>query len=63
MNSHGASHEQELKKIEIGPGIPELPEEARKDLSTDQLSGYNMVVAIRSGVLLDRFASLQIQVL
>ena len=45
-------------KTDIGPDIPELPGEVRRDLSTDQLYGYNMVMAIRSGVLPDRFASL-----
>ena len=46
-------------KIDIGPDLPELPEEVRRDLSTDQLYGYNMVMAIRSGVLPDRLVNLK----
>ena len=38
-----------FKAINIGPGLPDLPEAVVDDLSTDQQYGYNIVNAIREG--------------
>ena len=38
-----------FKAIQLGPGLPELPQKIIDDLSTDQQYGYNMVMSIRAG--------------
>ena len=47
-------------KITVGPPLIYLPEDVSKDLSTDQFYGYMMVNAIRTGVLPERLAHLEI---
>ena len=49
-----------FKKIEVGKDLIDLTDEVRKDLSTDQKYGYEMVKAIRSGLLSDRLANTNI---
>ena len=49
-----------FKPITIGPELIELEDDVVKDLSTDQKYGYNMIKAIRSGILPDRLANLEI---
>ena len=51
---------QRFRKITIGPDLPELTDEARNNLSTDQRYGYDIVMAVRSGVLPDRLVNLVI---
>ena len=51
---------QRFRKITIGPDLPELTDEARNNLSTDQRYGYDIVMAVRSGVLPDRLVNLGI---
>ena len=46
--------------IRVGTDLIELDEEILKDLSSDQRYGYEIVKAIRSGVLPSRLANLQI---
>ena len=40
-----------FKKIDLGPGLIDLPDEVLSDLSTDQELSYKLVKAIRSGTL------------
>ena len=47
-------------KITVGPPLIYLPEDVTKDLSTDQFYGYMMVNAIRTGVLPEMLAHLEI---
>ena len=49
-----------FKPITIGPELIELEDDVVKDLSTDQKYGYNMIKAIRTGILPDRLANLEI---
>ena len=49
-----------FKPVSIGPDIPDLRKEVIADLSTDQYYAYMMVKAIRSGVLPERLAMLEI---
>ncbi|ESO08337.1 hypothetical protein HELRODRAFT_169148 [Helobdella robusta] len=47
-------------RITVGPPLIELKQSLINDLSTDQYYGYMIVNAIRSGVVPDRLANLQI---
>ena len=47
-------------KITVGPPLIQLSDEVIKDLSTDQFYGYMMSNAIRTGVLPERLAHLEI---
>jgi hypothetical protein len=49
-----------FKKITIGSDLIALPEDVRKDLSTDQKYGYDIVEAIRTGEVSQRLANLDI---
>ena len=49
-----------FKKISIGEDLIRLDDEILKDLSTDQKYGYEIVQAIRSGILPERLANLEI---
>ena len=49
-----------FSKIDVGPALPELTDNIIKDLSTDQFYGYMIIKAIRTGVLPDRVAHLEI---
>ena len=47
-------------RITVGPPLTHLPDDVLKDLSTDQFYGYMMINTIRTGVLPERLAHLEI---
>ena len=47
-------------RITVGPGLPELTQEVKQDLSTDQRYGYELVNAIRTGKLSAEIAHLEV---
>ena len=49
-----------FKKITLGADLIDLPEDVRKDLSTDQKYGYDIVQAIRKGEVSQWLANLDI---
>ena len=49
-----------FKELNNGSDLIELPDEVVKDLSADQKYGYEICVAIKSGIVPDRLANLEI---
>ena len=49
-----------FKNLDNGSDLIELPDEVVKDLSADQKYGYEICVAIKSGIVPDRLANLEI---
>ena len=47
-------------RITVGPGLSELTQEVKQDLSTDQRYGYELVNAIRTGKLSAEIARLEV---
>lgn len=47
-------------RLSLGPGLSELSEDVRQDLSSIQRYGYDMVTAVRNGGLSDHRAGLDI---
>ena len=60
MNATDLPIKTNFKKISIGPDLPLLPDDVVKDLSTDQKYGYEIVKAIRTGILPQRLANSEI---
>ena len=51
---------KKFKRLNNGSDLIELPEEVVKDLSADQRYGYEICAAIRSGIMPERLANLEI---